>query len=319
MDTETDSRTRIRDRDLTVARGLSEQMFEIGIVGLDTSHSDTFAPLIDERGDADLSAVWDGRTVRSEADTDAFCDRFDATRYDDPEAMVTEVDAALVLTVDWGTHAAHAAPFLEAGVPTLVDKPVAGSLADVERLADAAWSGGALFGGSSIPFHPDLTDRRGAGGSTSAVGYNDPFYYGAHAVDIVRAIAGADWDVVTPSSDPGTTVDVRFADDGHATIRLDGPPDTYEFGILNVSDDTFATTLVSEKRNAMYEGYLDRFLQVARGEATERERVLDGAKLLLGVHAALETDRPVTPTCRTLHEFEAESAAFVAEYAEKRS
>jgi hypothetical protein len=298
-------------------------MLEIGIVGLDTSHPDSFAPFFRDRPDAELSAVWDGGTVQSAAETEEFCDRFDATLYDDPEAMVHDVDAALVLTVDWNSHVDLAVLFLEAGVPTLVDKPVAGQLEDLDRLEAVTRAGGALFGGSSIPFHPDLSDRVGAGGSTSAVGYNDPFYYGGHIVDVTRAVAGSDWDVVRPSDDPGETVDVWFDDGGHATVRLDGPPDTYEFGVMNVADDTFTTNIGGDddKRREMYDSYLRRFLEVARGEGTDRDgcRVLDSATLLLAVHAALETDRPITPTCRVLREFEVDSAAFVAEYAEKRS
>jgi hypothetical protein len=209
-------------------------------------------------------------------------------------------------------------PFLEARVPTLVDKPIAGRLEDVERLESASRSGGQLFGGSAIPFHPDLADRIGVGGSTYAVGHNDPFYYGTHIVDTVRAIAGSHWEVVSPLNDPGMTVGITFADDSQATVRLDGSPRTSEFGILNVSDEMFTVNVITDeqKRETMYAAYLGQFLDIARGGATDRDRVLDSVRLLLAVHAALETERPITPTCRSIREYEVASAPFVAEYAE---
>lgn len=296
-------------------------MLEVGIAGLDTSHAETFAPFFRDWPDVKLRAVWDGGTVRSATDTEAFCDRFDATLYDDIGSIAPDVDAALVLGVDWNAHVEQAMPFLDAGVPTLIDKPIAGCLEDIKRLESASQSGGPLFGGSSIPFHPDLSERICAGGSTYSVGYNDPFYYGAHTVDIVRAIAGSHWDVVSPVDEPGMSVAVTFEDGGHATIRLDGSPETREFGILNVSDETFSTNVITdpEKRERMYAGYLRRFFDIARGDGTDRDRVLDGASLLLAVHAAFEKDRPITPTCRTLHEYEVPSDSFVTEYAANRS
>jgi hypothetical protein len=293
-------------------------MLEIGLVGLDTSHAATFASFLSDQPGVDLAAVWDGGTIQSAADRGAFCDRFDATPYDDFERMVPAVDAALVLSVDWNAHVGQAVPFLEASVPTLVDKPIAGRLEDVERLESASRSGGQLFGGSAIPFHPDLADRIGVGGSTYAVGHNDPFYYGTHIVDTVRAIAGSDWEVVSPLNDPGMTVGITFADDSQATVRLDGSPRTSEFGILNVSDEMFTVNVITDeqKRETMYAAYLGQFLDIARGGATDRDRVLDSVRLLLAVHAALETERPITPTCRSIREYEVASAPFVAEYAE---
>lgn len=298
-------------------------MVDIGIVGLDTSHPESFAECIEEFEDVRIGAVWDGGAVRDESYVRDFAETHDATRCADREEMLSLVDAVMVLTVDWDTHAQYAVEFLEAGVPTFVDKPIAGRLADVDAIAEAADST-PLFGGSSIPYHPALADVTPSvpGRALYCVGYNDPFYYGAHVIHTTRHLAGADWYSVRPAADPGTTVDVLFENDASATVRLDGSP-PYEgggFGFLTV-DDATNTVLVGgdgDERERMYRSFVDRFVRIVRGESRDHRPILDGARLLLAVHAALEADRPVTPESPALREYHADGTAFTEEYRRNR-
>jgi len=287
----------------------------IGILGLDTSHAETFADELAESEATTVSAVWDGGDVRDESAVASFCETYGAVAYDDPTSMVGGVDAAMVLTVDWDTHRELAVPFLEADVPTFVDKVVAGTVADVEAVAEAAGDT-PLFGGSSIPFHPGVEKLpRGAVGRTVyAAGYNDPFYYGAHVVDPIRRVAGADWASVTPSKDPGQTVDVLFRNDARATVRLDGPDREASFAFLDVSDATRTIHIDGQARESLYNPYLDAFLAVVAGDRDDSHRVLDAASLLLAVHAALERSEPVTPHSETLADLRVDAAAFVEAY-----
>ncbi|MFC6734132.1 Gfo/Idh/MocA family oxidoreductase [Haladaptatus sp. GCM10025893] len=132
-------------------------MTEIGIVGLDTSHAEAFASVLDEMADVTVSGVWDGNAVRSDEYVEAFCRDNRATRYDDVAALAESVDAAMVLTVDWESHVPLATTFLDAGLPTMVDKPIAGTVDDLSRLT-AATQNAPLFGGSAVPFHRSFAD-----------------------------------------------------------------------------------------------------------------------------------------------------------------
>ena len=290
-------------------------MIEVGIVGLDTSHADAFARLLEERDRVSVAAVWDDGTVRDEAYVGRFCERHDATRYDDAVELGHTVDAAMVLTADWSRHASLAVPFLERGVPTLVDKPVAGDLEALDALERAS-SHAPLFGGSAVAAHPefdslpvDYSERQVYG-----AGFNDPFYYGAHVVDPIRRVAGADWASVTPSKDPGQTVDVLFRNDARATVRLDGPDREASFAFLDVSDATRTIHIDGQARESLYNPYLDAFLAVVAGDRDDSHRVLDAASLLLAVHAALERSEPVTPHSETLADLRVDAAAFVEAY-----
>lgn len=128
----------------------SRNMVSLGIVGLDSSYPESFAQRLEATGIADLDAVWDGGDVRDDAYVDAFCERHGATRYDDIESMAAVVDGVMILTVDWDTHLPLSRLFFDAGVAVLIDKPIAGRLADVEALEELA-RGGRLFGGSMHP------------------------------------------------------------------------------------------------------------------------------------------------------------------------
>lgn len=292
-------------------------MNRIGIAGLDTSHAEAFASVIDDLEGLTVDGVWDRADVRDEGYIESFCDEYDATRYSSPEEMAAGIDAAMVLTVDWEDHAPLASIFLDAGLPTMVDKPVAGSVGDVETLRAAA-RGSRLFGGSAVPHHDAFSSfpRGGQKRTIYAAGYNDFFYYRVHLTDTVRFLADANWSRVTPSEEPGSTVDVIFENGLYATLRFDGSPDDGTFSVLDVADTTNVIEVQSNQDalTSMYEPFLTSFRSVVEGERDDSGRVLDSATLILAVEGALKNDAVVTPDSETLASISIESSEFVADY-----
>lgn len=294
-------------------------MVDIGLLGLDTSHADAFAQILAEDEEASVAAVWDGGDVRNAEYARRFVARREATLYEDPVSMVDHVDAVMVLTVDWDRHVPLAKPFLEADVPTLIDKPLAGRLADLEALSRAS-EGTPLFGGSAVPYHPDLADLTASRSADAlyCVGCNHPFYYGAHIIDVVRAVAGREWHSVAPADDPGATVDVVFADDSFATVRLDGPTrgDDGDRYVLLSTDQARSVELTfgDGELDHIYEAYVDEFLETVRGEADVPDRVLDGGRLLLAAHAALDRGQVVTRDSEELANYHVDGGSYLEEY-----
>ena len=290
---------------------------DVGIVGLDSSHPEAFAERLAERSGVRVAAAWDGGAVRDDEYTEAFRERYGAEAFDDPAEMVDAVDAAMVLTVDWDSHRELAVPFLDAGVATFVDKPLAGTVRDVDAIGEAA-AGATLFGGSAVPFHPAVTelpvglpDR-----SLYCAGYDDPFYYGVHLVDTARLLAGTDWRAVDPIAGTGTAVEVRFANGTSATLRLDGSTEDPSFGVLDVGERTVTCSVGTAEAefDRMYSAFLDAFLAAVAGDRSDGRRLIDGARLLLAVEAAVERGRRVTPDCEALAEVHADGGAFLADY-----
>lgn len=293
-------------------------MVDIGIVGLDTSHAESFAEVLNDHPTANLQAVWDSGGVRDEAYARSFCARHDAIRYDDPPEMADDVDAAMVLAVDWNAHRDLAVPLLENGVATLIDKPIAGRLVDVRAIREAA-SDTPLFGGSAVPYHSAVQSfvDESPDGPLYFVGYDDPFYYGCHLVDAVVQIVDADWATVSPADDPGRTVDVVFEDGTFVTLRLDSPKEDRQFAFLGIGNRTTVAEVGSEPADMrdMYESYIDTFLEAVADGRSHADRVLDGGELLIAIDAAIEHGRTITPNCETLEEHAVDSRPFVADYA----
>jgi virulence factor len=175
----------------------------LALLGVNTSHADAFArifngtetddPLID---DATITTIWGNDLAR--IDELATRHRI-ANRVTHPSDIIGNVDAVLVVddTNGGALHAELAKPFLEAGIPVFVDKPMTTSYADaVELFEIAARTGAPLLSCSSLRFAVELEPARrelakiGNLSSIISVGPGDWFYYGVHAVELLGAIAG---------------------------------------------------------------------------------------------------------------------------------
>lgn len=135
------------------------------------------------------------------------------------------VDAAFVTTPDH-LHAEHVTALLEAGIPTFVDKPLATTLDDADRILDTAYrTGTRLYVGHNMRLMPVFTTmhrliQEGAIGEVKAVWCRhfigdggDRFFKdwhadrtkvgslllqkGSHDLDIIHLLAGGYADVVT--------------------------------------------------------------------------------------------------------------------------
>jgi predicted dehydrogenase len=100
--------------------------------------------------DVDLVGVVDIDRPRA----DAIAAQYGTTVCTDPGALHTQIDAVTIATPTV-THVDLALPFLEAGIAVLVEKPLASSLADADRLLAAAVRRGAIVAvGHTERFNP---------------------------------------------------------------------------------------------------------------------------------------------------------------------
>ena len=292
-------------------------MFEVGVLGLDTSHAASFADVLSESKDATVAAVWDSGDVRDDTYVQSFCEEYDARRCQDPFTMVEAVDAAMVLGVDWEQHVPLAELFLDAGVPTLIDKPLAGCLDAVNRL-EAAADDTPLFGGSAVPFHPRLANlpKGGTKRTLYAAGYNDYFYYRVHLTDTVRFLADSPWETVEPTSEPGTTLRVTFENGMHAMLRYDGGRGDGAFGVLDVTDQARTVELPSDEATLaeMYGPYVAAFLDSIGDRRDDTPRLLDSAQLALAIEATIDHGRQVTRRSSSLTDIHIDATSFIADY-----
>jgi predicted dehydrogenase len=131
---------------------MADRALRMGVVGvghLGRHH----ARILAARPDVDLVAVVDVDATRAEtggAETHARADT-------DPDTLLSHVDA-VTLAVPTEAHQRVAMPFLRQGVPVLVEKPIAASVAQADEMIDAAaHSGATLAVGHTERYNPAIT------------------------------------------------------------------------------------------------------------------------------------------------------------------
>lgn len=220
-------------------------MLRLGIVDCDTSHVVAFTQRINHTGIAEDQWV-DGAQIVAAVPgvSQIYPDRLPGfvqqlrdlgvEILEDPTDLLGKVDAVLVESNEGGMHRGRALPFLEAGIPVFVDKPLTTSTADARRLVEAAQASGAsLLSASALRFALEIQEiqARGAelgpilGADTCTPCSLNPrnpglFHYGVHGVEMLYALMGPGCEAVRTIWQEGTEVVVgRWADGRLGTVR----------------------------------------------------------------------------------------------------
>jgi predicted dehydrogenase len=285
----------------------------IGIIGTENSHVDQFVRLLNRERrhpGTEVAALVGGATERNRA----LCEAAGIDLVvDGPGDLIGRVDAAIVSSRDGRLHREQAEPLLAAGMPVLVDKPLAASVPDARAILDAAERGGApLVAGSSLRYLPEVAriaaarQDHGEPRHLTVTGPADPdseysglFFYGIHHVEIALQILG------DPPVEPGTPAvsAIRHGDTTVALTRLGDVVLTLAFitpgsgtrvpfhVTLTGTSGVCAGTLVPG--TDYLAPLLARFV-----EACDRGRAPDGPQALLSPIAVLESVTRALPGAR---------------------
>ena len=108
-----------------------------------------------------------------------------------PEDMIGEVDAVLLARDDAANHIRFAAPFLKAGLPVYIDKPIALSKADLRKLYELEQYPGQIFTCSALRFSHEFVlsqeDRKEIGDIRKIVAFT-PKSWSKYAVHIIEPV-----------------------------------------------------------------------------------------------------------------------------------
>lgn len=113
-----------------------------------------------------------------------------------PEDMIGQVDGILLARDDAETHFALAEPFLKAGLPIYIDKPVSLSLAELDRLYALQRFPGQIFTCSALRYAPEFqlsaADRAAIGPirEIHAITPKDWDKYAIHVIEPMLALVG---------------------------------------------------------------------------------------------------------------------------------
>lgn len=185
----------------------------VGMIGLDTSHVIAFTEIFqDHRDHADLSEIeivagFPGGTDiplsrERVADYSAQLSRKGVEIVSSIPALLEQVDAVMLESVDGNAHLEQVIPVFESGLPVFVDKPLAGSFADAVEIARLATLHAVpCFSSSSIRYSPKLDDvcaslRSIQGATTWSPCHThenipDLFFYGIHGIEGLFRLMGS--------------------------------------------------------------------------------------------------------------------------------
>ena len=228
-------------------------MFRLGIIGSDNSHADAFAELVNKPDacmgnllfpDFRIVGIYGPDPVRTaEVAKNGDIPYIAPT----PEDLIGRIDAAMVVFRHGGLHLPHALPFIEAGIPVWVDKPLTVSAKDARTLIDAcAAKGLPLTGGSSLKFIPDVLQAKRAADGDTRIGklrtatidfpgtleneYGGLYFYGPHLVEMALKIFGYHPKSVLASATGGCVAAiVRYED---FQVTLDFIPGAQEYHVV---------------------------------------------------------------------------------------
>ncbi|HEX6753625.1 MAG TPA: Gfo/Idh/MocA family oxidoreductase [Solirubrobacterales bacterium] len=191
-----------------------------------------------------------------------------------PEEMLGEVDAVLLARDDAERHAELAGPFLDAGLPIYVDKPLATSLAAARELFARQASPGQLFTCSALRYAAELRlDRaaREATGPIRQVLASSPKRWSRYAVHLIEpalALLGEPSPIASHSArttEGATRLRVEWESSAEAEFATLGE---VEAPIeLRVVGERGERTLVFSDSFAAFKAALERFVAIARSEA----------------------------------------------------
>lgn len=158
-----------------------------------------------------------------------------------PEDVIGEVDGVFISTDDGFDHARRAKPFVEAGLPVFIDKPMATSLEELQTFVAWEKAGGRILSSSSLRYAPELVDKflptiesLGALRWISGISVKDWEKYGIHMLEPLYRIVGPGFQSIRLESQPGLEVaHLQHASGTQLTVPVisDGGP---SFGMVQV-------------------------------------------------------------------------------------
>lgn len=220
-------------------------MIRLGIVDFDTSHVVEFTKRLNHI-DIDQEQWVDGAKVVVGCPGESLLSperipgytkqmqEYGVPLVNTPEEMIGQIDAVLIESVEGSFHYKRAVPFLEAGLPAFVDKPLTCDLAQAKELAALAQSNGVpIFTCSSLRYGLEVVEMKGKENETGKIlgaEVSSPaplhprnpglFHYGLHGVETLYALMGPGCEAVWSASNDDVDVVTGCWKDGRiGTMR----------------------------------------------------------------------------------------------------
>ena len=226
-------------------------MIRIGILGSDNSHALAFAKLCNlpmENGeyrypDVRIAAIYGNdddpqhtKDVAQQGKIEYIAEK--------PEDFIGKVDAVMVVYRRGTYHVPAILPFIEAGYPVWIDKPVAVSVDDINKLRAAVEKHNTLItGGSTLKYNYEILAlqnkvQNGSLGKVTGGAMNFPgdleseygglFFYGSHLCEMCLSVFGYDVkSVYATAIEPKNICVIAKYADKQVSLNFNGNSNSY--------------------------------------------------------------------------------------------
>lgn len=288
-------------------------MFRLGIVGSDNSHADAFSKL------ANLEEGIGGLRIEDVCVTHIYGTDPQRTQevaangriphiVADKEEMIGQVDGVLCVWRHGGKHLPDTLPFLKAGIPAFVDKPLACSVADARQLIAAAEEAKVgltsfstlRYAGNVIEYLAELKENAGvltAGMSTGPADLNSEygglFFYAIHAVEVMNTVWGYGCERVRAVLHNGNVAVTCFFPDGPlVTLNLLCNA-VYAFHVVAFGKDGWKEHTI-DSSTCYYDGMKVIMQTLRTGEwPLTATQLLEPVRILTAIERSLAENREV--------------------------
>lgn len=264
-------------------------MLRLGIVDCDTSHVYQFSRRLNHAGIEEDQWVDGAKVVAAFVGTSRVTGADQVAEYvsamrevgveivERPEDLLGRVDAVLVESNEGGVHRERATPFIEAGLPVFIDKPLEADVEDARALVDlAAKHKVPLLSASSLRFTPEVLAARNDDSLGRLLGADvhspaklheaNPglLHYGVHGVEMLYALLGAGCREVSCVSEDGAEVVTGRWGDGRIGVMRGLRDGASGYGFTAFGESGIRATTVDT--SSIYRDLLRVIVPVLGGE-----------------------------------------------------
>lgn len=287
-------------------------MMRISLLGSDSSHALEFAKLVNFEDHVTGKHRFENCRITCIYGTDREQTLYVAKEggipavAERPEDLLGQSDAVMVVCRDGDLHAGYAAPFLNAGIPTFVDKPFTIRMEDAGKLLRLAAERKVLLtGGSGCRAIGDVQKMKvciesgRAGEVHSAIitfraSYVDEYgglpFYGSHAVEIAGELFGYRIRAITARRIHNHVTATLEYDDFHLVLNLIADTRQYGMCIFGNRDIIFQPIRLTDYYIASF-GQFYRCLNRGHREPPEHDRLYASVQVMGAITDAVRTGR----------------------------